>query len=37
MYDVNGRNISGPPPKPLEVYDVFLKGDEIYARRPKAT
>jgi cytochrome b6-f complex iron-sulfur subunit len=33
MYDVSGRNISGPPPRPLEAYDVFLKGDDIYVRR----
>ncbi len=28
-YDLNGRNISGPPPKPLMAYRVTLKGDEI--------
>lgn len=33
MYAVDGRNISGPPPRPLERYDVSLKGNEIYARR----
>ena len=33
MYSVEGRNISGPPPRPLETYDVILKGDEIYVRR----
>ena len=32
MYAVNGRNISGPPPRPLETYEVILKGDEIYVR-----
>lgn len=35
MYTVDGRNISGPPPRPLESYDVILKGDEIYVRRQK--
>jgi Rieske Fe-S protein len=25
VYDVNGRNVSGPPPRPLEVYKV-VKG-----------
>ncbi len=35
MYDVNGRNISGPPPKPLESFDVFIKGDEIYVQRQR--
>lgn len=32
-YDLQGRNISGPPPKPLEEFEVFLKGNEIYVRR----
>ncbi|MGC8594903.1 MAG: ubiquinol-cytochrome c reductase iron-sulfur subunit [Candidatus Kryptoniota bacterium] len=29
VYDLNGRNIAGPPPRPLEEYKVMLKGDEI--------
>jgi len=29
-YDLNGRNISGPPPRPLTEYSVFQKGKEIY-------
>ncbi len=33
MYDVTGRNISGPPPRPLEAFEVVVKGDEIYVRR----
>jgi cytochrome b6-f complex iron-sulfur subunit len=33
MYTVDGANISGPPPRPLEAYDVILKGDDIYVRR----
>jgi Rieske Fe-S protein len=33
MYDLNGRNISGPPPKPLEAFDVQVRGDEIFVRR----
>ena len=28
-YDLNGRNISGPPPAPLEEYTVNLRGDQI--------
>jgi cytochrome b6-f complex iron-sulfur subunit len=28
-YDLNGRNVSGPPPRPLEAYKVVLQGDEI--------
>ena len=26
VYDLNGRNVSGPPPRPLEVYKVTLRG-----------
>jgi Rieske Fe-S protein len=29
-YDLNGRNISGPPPRPLDPYLVKLKGEEIF-------
>lgn len=29
-YDLTGRNISGPPPQPLEKYKVVTKGDEIH-------
>jgi cytochrome b6-f complex iron-sulfur subunit len=32
-YDVNGRNISGPPPRPLDAYDVHLRGDDIVVSR----
>jgi Rieske Fe-S protein len=28
-YDLHGRNISGPPPRPLEAYDADVQGDEI--------
>jgi cytochrome b6-f complex iron-sulfur subunit len=28
-YDLTGRNVSGPPPRPLEPYKVILQGDEI--------
>lgn len=28
-YDLNGKNIVGPPPKPLEEYVVNVKGDQI--------
>ena len=37
VYDLQGRNVSGPPPRPLEVYDVHVRGEEIVvARRQKA-
>jgi Rieske Fe-S protein len=26
VYDVNGKNVSGPPPRPLELYKVTLRG-----------
>ncbi|HVO74983.1 MAG TPA: Rieske (2Fe-2S) protein [Ignavibacteriaceae bacterium] len=29
-YDLNGRNISGPPPRPLEEYRVIVQQDEIF-------
>jgi cytochrome b6-f complex iron-sulfur subunit len=35
LYALNGRNISGPPPRPLESYEVILKGDEIYVRKER--
>jgi Rieske Fe-S protein len=28
-YDLNGRNISGPPPRPLDELRVVVQGDEI--------
>lgn len=33
MYDLNGRNVSGPPPRPLEQYQVHVQGDEIQVMR----
>ena len=32
-YDLNGRNVSGPPPRPLEGFEVQVRGDEIFVRR----
>jgi Rieske Fe-S protein len=32
-YDLNGRNIAGPPPRPLEAYDVNTRGDQIVVSR----
>ena len=29
-YDLNGRNISGPPPRPLTELNVIHRGKEIY-------
>jgi cytochrome b6-f complex iron-sulfur subunit len=28
-YDLNGRNVSGPPPRPLDEYKVIIQGEEI--------
>jgi cytochrome b6-f complex iron-sulfur subunit len=35
MYDLNGRNVSGPPPRPLEAFDVHVRGDEIVVARKR--
>jgi Rieske Fe-S protein len=32
-YDLNGTNMSGPPPKPLTAYKVNVSGDDIYVSR----
>jgi Rieske Fe-S protein len=29
FYDLNGRNIAGPPPRPLESYEARVRGDEV--------
>jgi cytochrome b6-f complex iron-sulfur subunit len=29
QYDLSGRNVAGPPPRPLEAYDVRVQDDEI--------
>ncbi len=29
VYDLNGKNVSGPPPRPLDPYNVFVKADQI--------
>ena len=33
IYDLNGKNVSGPPPRPLEPYKVFVQGDRIVVSR----
>lgn len=35
LYDLNGRNISGPPPRPLEAFQVHVRGDEIVVSRKR--
>ncbi len=29
LYDLNGKVVSGPPPRPLEEYSVHVRGEEI--------
>ncbi len=29
-YDFNGRNVSGPPPRPLEEYKVNVQGGDVF-------
>ena len=33
QYDLTGRNVEGPPPQPLEAYDVNVVDDEIAIAR----
>ncbi|MCJ7441468.1 MAG: ubiquinol-cytochrome c reductase iron-sulfur subunit [Thermoanaerobaculaceae bacterium] len=33
VYDLQGKNISGPPPRPLEAYKVDVAGDDVYVTR----
>jgi Rieske Fe-S protein len=28
-YDLNGRNVSGPPPRPLDEFRVVVQGEEV--------
>ena len=32
-YDLNGRVLSGPPPRPLEEFNVFEEGEDIIVSR----
>ncbi len=32
-YNLNGQNISGPPPRPLEPYRVVIKGNEVFVSK----
>ena len=32
-YDLQGKNIAGPPPRPLEAYKVDIAGDDLYVTR----
>lgn len=32
-YDLNGKNVGGPPPRPLDEFTVNVKGDDITVTR----
>ena len=32
-YDLAGRNVAGPPPRPLTAFTVQVEGDDIFASR----
>lgn len=34
IYDIKGRNLSGPPPKPLSEFEVTIVDDEIIVTQP---
>jgi len=33
FYDLNGKVVSGPPPRPLEEYQVHIRGEEVVVMR----
>jgi Rieske Fe-S protein len=33
QFDLNGINVAGPPPRPLEEYAVNISGDDIFVSR----
>ena len=35
MYDLGGRNVAGPPPRPLESFQVHVRGDEVVVSRKR--
>lgn len=32
VFDKNGRNIAGPPPRPLDRYEVVKRGEQLYVK-----
>ena len=36
FYDLDGHNISGPPPRPLERYEVHVDGNDVVVEKAKA-
>jgi len=35
LYDLRGRNVGGPPPRPLESYTVHVRGNQIVVSRKR--
>ena len=33
LYDLNGRVVSGPPPRPLDEFTVHIRGEEVIISR----
>jgi len=33
IYDLQGRNVSGPPPRSLEVFEVHVRGEDVVVSR----
>jgi Rieske Fe-S protein len=33
VYDLSGRNVSGPPPRPLTPLEVYVRGEKIVIKR----
>jgi Rieske Fe-S protein len=36
-YDLNGKNVAGPPPRPLEAFAVNVRGSQIVVSRSAST
>jgi Rieske Fe-S protein len=37
LYNLEGTNVSGPPPRPLERYEVHAAGEDIVVERARTT
>lgn len=35
-YDLNGKNVSGPPPAPLKKYNISIKEDDVFVYEAEA-
>jgi len=33
VYDLKGRNVSGPPPRPLTPLEIYIRGEKIVIKR----